>query len=63
MNDDSVVMQIWDNGRGAQVINEGIGLAGMRERMREIGGAVNAANTTDGFEVTARIPWRDGRPE
>ncbi len=62
MGNDEVVLQIWDNGGGAQVINEGIGLAGMRERMREIGGTVSAGNTPDGFEVTARMPWRDGSP-
>ena len=61
MGNDEVVLQIWDNGRGAQVINEGIGLAGMRERMNEVGGTVTAGNTPDGFEVTARIPWRAGR--
>ena len=60
MGNDEVVMQIWDNGCGAQVIKEGIGLAGMRERMREVGGSVSAGNTPDGFEVTARMPWRDG---
>ncbi|TVQ19836.1 MAG: sensor histidine kinase [Spirochaetaceae bacterium] len=63
MGNDEVVLQVWDNGRGAQVVNEGIGLAGMRERMREIGGALSAGNTPDGFEVTARMPWRDGSPE
>lgn len=60
MGNDEVVMQIWDNGRGAQVIKEGIGLAGMRERMRDVGGSVSAGNTPDGFEVTARMPWREG---
>ncbi len=62
MGNDEVVLQIWDNGCGAQVVNEGIGLAGMRERMREIGGSVHAGNTPDGFEVIARMPWRDGSP-
>ena len=62
MGNQEVVLQIWDNGRGAQVINEGIGLAGMRERMEEIGGTITADNTPDGFEVTARIPWRTGEP-
>ena len=60
MGNDEVVMQIWDNGCGAQVIVEGIGLAGMTERMREVGGTVTAGNTPDGFEVTARMPWRGG---
>lgn len=60
MGNNEVALQIWDNGRGAPVINEGIGLAGMRERMSEIGGSVSTANTPDGFEVTARVPWRGG---
>ena len=58
MDDRETIVQIWDNGRGAPVVHEGIGLAGMRERFAEHGGSVEAGNTVDGFEVTGRVPWK-----
>ena len=58
MTNDEMIAQIWDNGRGASVVHEGIGLAGMRERFVELGGRIEANNTADGFEVTGRISWK-----
>lgn len=58
MSDNETVVQIWDNGQGASVVHEGIGLAGMRERFAEFGGSIEAGNTVDGFEVKGRIPWK-----
>jgi signal transduction histidine kinase len=51
-------VSIWDNGRGAAVIEEGIGLKGMRERFTALGGRVEAASLGCGFELRAVIPYR-----
>lgn len=45
-----------DNGGGCDVLEEGIGIRGMRERFGKLGGTLKAANVVDGFEITARIP-------
>jgi len=47
-----------DDGRGAGEIDEGIGLAGMRERIAALGGVLAAGNVEDGFVVSASIPRR-----
>ena len=60
MSDERTVVQIWDNGRGAPVVHDGIGLAGMRERFADFGGSVQAGNSVDGFEVKGSIPWKKG---
>jgi signal transduction histidine kinase len=49
---------LWDNGRGAAVIEEGIGLKGMRERFTALGGRVEAVSINGGFELRAVIPYR-----
>ncbi len=49
-------LSIHDNGSGATDIAEGIGLAGMRERLEQIGGSLVMKNVIDGFELSARIP-------
>jgi signal transduction histidine kinase len=46
-----------DNGIGAQSISEGIGLSGMRERIRRLNGDVEAKNVDDGFQVLLIIPF------
>ena len=45
-----------DNGRGAEEVEEGIGIAGMRERVNRLGGRLSARNVTGGFEVLACLP-------
>ncbi|MBN2625637.1 MAG: sensor histidine kinase, partial [Spirochaetales bacterium] len=47
---------IRDNGKGSPSVKEGLGLAGMRERVRSIGGTVEYGNGTGGFQVRAFIP-------
>lgn len=54
--DHEVQVQVWDNGKGAQAVTEGLGLSGMRERFSALGGQVAAGPVTDGFQVTATIP-------
>lgn len=45
-----------DNGSGAEELTEGIGLAGMKERLAELGGNMSYHNVSDGFETTIEIP-------
>jgi len=62
---DSLFILVRDDGSGAPVLAEGIGLKGMRERVSALGGDFSAANAADGFAVRARIPKRPapgGRP-
>jgi signal transduction histidine kinase len=52
----SLVLKISDNGLGADVLKEGIGLAGMRERVERLGGALRAGSFLGGFDVTVTVP-------
>ncbi|GAA3690527.1 sensor histidine kinase [Nonomuraea antimicrobica] len=55
----SVSVEITDNGRGAPAgaeITEGHGLAGMRERVSALGGALTAGPVPEGFAVRADLP-------
>ena len=54
-----VWVHINDNGLGSRKMSEGIGIAGMRERIEQLGGRLRAANKQDGFELSAWIP-REG---
>lgn len=49
-------LSIQDNGKGTEEMKEGIGLSGMRERLREISGNLHYNNIESGFEVCALIP-------
>jgi len=51
-----VLVTINDNGCGAVAIAEGIGLTGIRERLREVRGDMSAENIRGGFRLFARIP-------
>jgi signal transduction histidine kinase len=46
-----------DNGTGASQVEEGIGLAGMRERLAPYGGTLEYRGSDHGFTVWARVPW------
>jgi len=52
----AVRIGIADNGEGSKEIVPGVGLAGMTERIAQIGGTMKAENTTFGFHVLAEIP-------
>lgn len=54
---------IRDNGDGSPDIIEGVGLAGMRERISAIGGDVHVKNVNQGFELAIRFPWNGGRED
>ena len=50
-------IRVQDNGRGAKLINESYGLIGMRDRIRQLGGALEVETQIDsGFILSAWIP-------
>lgn len=49
-----------DNGSGAGDINEGIGMAGIRERVSRLGGGLSAGNSAGGFLLSAWLPFGGG---
>ncbi|OUM88664.1 MAG: hypothetical protein BAA01_03270 [Bacillus thermozeamaize] len=53
-------LAIRDNGVGAEKIKEGLGLSGMRERIRNMGGTVSISGK-DGFLIVCLIPREEGR--
>jgi signal transduction histidine kinase len=52
----SVVVDVQDNGSGAEAVVDGHGISGMRERVAALGGALTAAGGKTGFSVRATIP-------
>ena len=60
---DELRIAVRDNGVGAAIdgeAEEGMGLSGIRERLREFGGSLRTGNVGGGFELQARIPYRAG---
>ncbi len=57
-----VRMNVQDNGKGAKVIKNGLGLTGIRERIRAAGGTVSV-NGSDGFMITCILPLQAENPE
>lgn len=53
---DELTVHLADNGSGAAEVTEGIGLAGMRERLAAFGGTLDYRGGAHGFTVWARIP-------
>jgi signal transduction histidine kinase len=54
----AVRISISDNGKGSKEIVPGVGLAGMSERITDLGGTMKAENTAFGFQVLTEIPLR-----
>lgn len=51
-------LYIFDNGRGCNVIKEGNGIRGIRERVRRAGGEVRfISETGEGFQISIRFPF------
>ncbi len=55
-NDGTLNVVIRDNGVGAPDYSEGIGLAGMSERIATLSGTLRAQSVADGFQLLATIP-------
>ncbi|MBI1851442.1 MAG: sensor histidine kinase [Planctomycetes bacterium] len=59
---DSLGIRARDDGRGAEVVREGNGLAGMRERLRGLGGRLELESKPgEGFRLSAWVPGGGGR--
>jgi len=55
--DDSLVIEVVDNGRGVDAVEEGNGIGGMRERAEALGGELHVEAPADaGFVVRAALP-------
>ena len=64
-NEKTLTLQVCDQGKGLPVArgsamsfgkNDGVGLSGMRERARELGGSLEIQSTENGTTVTAAFP-------
>ena len=52
----TLIINIKDDGKGAEKIEKGIGLTGMEERLSQIGGTLEIPESTEGFHLLIRIP-------
>jgi signal transduction histidine kinase len=55
VNEKYIRLYIKDNGVGSKKIKEGLGLSGMRERVRNVGGSISISSE-DGFLIVCIIP-------
>lgn len=56
-----VILEAYDDGRGAEMATAGNGLLGMRERLRAYGGTLLVETSPgNGFSVRLRLPLEDG---
>lgn len=51
-----LIINIKDDGKGVEKIEKGIGLAGMEERLGQLGGTIEIPNYRDGFHILIRLP-------
>jgi signal transduction histidine kinase len=59
--DGKIALDAADDGRGGACVRDGHGLAGMRERIRELGGTVTIQTAPgNGFRVSIEVPASDG---
>lgn len=54
--EDTLLVVIEDNGRGAEKIVQGVGISGMKERIAELGGSLELESLGRGFTLRSRIP-------
>ena len=59
--ENTLIVSVEDDGRGAEVLTWGNGLRGMRERTIAMGGEVTAESVTGGFRVLAELPIEESR--
>lgn len=63
-SDSDITMVVKDNGRGSGAgadEPDGMGLAGIRERLKPVGGECRAGPVPGGFELFIRVPYGIGR--
>ncbi len=53
---DSIKLAVNDNGKGSESIVQGIGLAGMKERLKLVDGTLSAGNSQMGFDLRVTLP-------
>ncbi len=53
---EDLVVSVSDDGVGCIDLQEGLGITGMRERLRFYGGSITFSNNSDGFQFIARLP-------
>ena len=58
MSQDMTLMFLQDNGTGADMINDGVGMSGMRERIASISGSIEFKSGNEGFEIRVAVPTR-----
>jgi signal transduction histidine kinase len=51
-----LLVSVKDNGEGAKEVQEGIGIAGMRERIERLGGSIAYGSSGSGFCIEMRLP-------
>lgn len=59
VNNDTIFINLIDDGNGCQDIKHGIGLKGMEERLSEVSGRLYYQNIHNGFSVKVEIPWKE----
>ncbi len=52
-------VRVEDNGSGSASMSEGIGLSGMKERVKSLGGVLRVSSSSAGFVVEAEIPLEE----
>jgi len=55
-SEEFLAVTVRDNGSGARIVVEGIGISGMRERLAKLGGELEYSSTAEGFSITMRLP-------
>lgn len=59
--DEHLLINIKDNGRGCNMVKEGFGLKGIKERIKALDGTVDCLSSFgNGFETRLRIPFKGG---
>jgi signal transduction histidine kinase len=56
VSEEGLVVAVKDNGGGAKEVHEGIGIAGMRERIEKLGGSLELGSSAGGFSIAMRLP-------
>ena len=55
-NENTFSIMVQDNGKGSAAVKEGIGITGIRERLKMLQGTLDIDNSSDGFRIIATLP-------